>query len=1108
MRPSCAGRTIRAVLLVALLARCSEDRTSVSSPWPAPDGAAAAVVAGEVLVGAGNIARCDRQNDEATARLLDTLPGTVFTAGSNVNTSGSLDDFTSCYGPSWGRHQSRTRPAAGVKEYLTPGASGYFTYFGSAAGDTGKGYYSYDLGAWHIMVLNSSIAMSAGSPQEQWLRAELASNTKRCTLAYWYYPRFSSSGTNVRSSVKPLWSALYASRADLVVNAHYRVYERFAPQTPDQVPDNNGIRQFTVGTGGQGADTFSAPIANSEVRSSGAYGVLKLTLGAGTYAWEFVPVAAGGFTDSGTGSCHSTASGIPVSSVGVDPASASVVAGATVALTATPQDADGNPLSGRVVTWASDAPAVASVRGSGLVTGLTPGTATITATSEGKSGSSGVTVTAPPPGSPMVLVGAGDIATCSGTTDEATASMLDGISGTVITIGDNVYENGTSAEYAGCYDPSWGRHKARTRPVPGNHDYNTPGATGYYGYFGAAAGDPAKGYYSYDVGEWHLVALNSEISTSVGSPQEQWLRADLGASSRRCTLAYWHKPRFSSGVHGSSTATQPLWEALYEAGSEVVLVGHDHDYERFGPQLADGTPDGVYGMREFVVGTGGASHSGYGFGTVVANSEVRNGAAFGVLKLTLSADGYQWAFVPVSGQTFADSGSGSCHDIPPNRPPVARPGGPYTGEATIQFNASASSDLEGNLPLSFAWDFGDGATGSGATPTHTYSAFGTYPVTLTATDSKGAASAPARTTVTIANVAPLVNAGSDASLRPGATFGLRAAFRDPGTDAPWTYTITWGDGAQDGGSTTTQLDAITAGHAYATVGQYSVRVTVTDANGGAGSDEAVVTVAQVIEPQVLVGAGQIARCDLANDEATASLLDGIPGTVFALGDNVRVSGSVADFTACYDPSWGRHKARTRPAVGELEYQTAGASGYFDYFWPAAGDPNKGYYSYELGDWHIVVLNSNISMSVGSPQEQWLRADLAASGKRCTLAYWHHPRFSSYGTTVRTAIKPLWDALYAAGAELVVNAHYRLYERFAPQTPNEGADPQNGIRQFTVGTGGQGIEFFGTTFRPNSEVRNSGAYGVLKLTLATDSYSWDFVPIAGQTFRDSGSGSCH
>src|SRR5438094_5235262 len=193
---------------------------------------------------------------------------------------------------------------------------------------------------------------------------------------------------------------------------------------------------------------------------------------------------------------------------------------------------------------------------------------------------------------------------------------------------------------------------------------------------------------------------------------------------------------------------------------------------------------------------------------------------------------------------------------------------------------------------------------------------------------------------------------------------------------------------------------------------------------------------------VLVGAGEVERCENAVGAATARLLDTIPGTVFTTGDNIRLSGSLAEFTACYDPTWGRHKGRTRPAAGPYEYQTAGAAGYFDYFGSAAGERDKGYYSYELGAWHIVVLNSNIPTSAGSPQEQWLRADLAASSKRCTLAYWQHPRFSSYGAApVRAAVRPLWDALYDAGAAVVLNGHDRLYERFAPQTPEEVADPE-------------------------------------------------------------------
>lgn len=263
----------------------------------------------------------------------------------------------------------------------------------------------------------------------------------------------------------------------------------------------------------------------------------------------------------------------------------------------------------------------------------------------------------------LVLVGAGDIASCNSTGDEATAALLDEISGTVFTIGDNVYPSGTAAQFADCYDPSWGRHKARTRPSPGNHDYETSGAAGYFDYFGALAGDPAKGYYSYDLGEWHIIALNSNCSAvggcGAGSPQEQWLRADLAAHPRACTLAYWHHPRFSSGRHGSNTAFQAFWQALYEYGADVVLNGHDHDYERFAPQNPSGVADPQHGIRQFVAGMGGRSH--YLFeGSPIANSEVRNDDTFGVLKLTLHPTSYTWEFVPEAGKTFTDSGSEPC----------------------------------------------------------------------------------------------------------------------------------------------------------------------------------------------------------------------------------------------------------------------------------------------------------------------------------------------------------------------------------------------------------------------------------------------------------------
>jgi len=372
-------------------------------------------------------------------------------------------------------------------------------------------------------------------------------------------------------------------------------------------------------------------------------------------------VTAGSATITATSEGKSGTSAItvvhmPVASVTVTPASGTVSAGSSVQLTATPKDANGNPLVGRTVTWQSSNTATATVNGSGLVSGVAAGSATITATSEGQSGTSAITVT--PPSASVVLVGAGDIADC--TTGEPTAKLLDNIAGTVFTAGDNAYSNGTASEYASCYDPSWGRHKARTRPAPGNHDYGTSGATGYYNYFGALAGPAGLGYYSYDLGAWHVVSLNSNVSMSAGSAQEVWLRADLAASTKTCTIAYWHHPRFSSGAsHGSSTMSAGAFQALYDAGAEIVIVGHDHEYERFAPQTPNAGADPVRGIREFVVGTGGAGL--YSFATPLPNSEVRDNTSHGLLKLSLSDGSYTWQYIPVAGNSFTDSGSGTCH---------------------------------------------------------------------------------------------------------------------------------------------------------------------------------------------------------------------------------------------------------------------------------------------------------------------------------------------------------------------------------------------------------------------------------------------------------------
>jgi acid phosphatase type 7 len=269
-------------------------------------------------------------------------------------------------------------------------------------------------------------------------------------------------------------------------------------------------------------------------------------------------------------------------------------------------------------------------------------------------------------GADPVLVGAGDIASCDDLAGaEATAKLIDGIPGTVFAAGDLAYPDGSDEQFAKCYGPTWGRFKDRTRPAVGNHEYHSDGASGYSRYFGAAAGDPKKGYYSYDLGAWHIIVINSECSEVGGcdapSPQGQWLRQDLAQHNVACTLAYFHKPLFSSGgKHGNDPQMKPLWDALYAANADVVINGHDHDYERFAPQDPDGKADTKRGIREFVVGSGG-KNSHRSFGTTKPNSEARNDDTFGVLKLTLHSSGYDWEFVPQAGKSFHDSGSGVCH---------------------------------------------------------------------------------------------------------------------------------------------------------------------------------------------------------------------------------------------------------------------------------------------------------------------------------------------------------------------------------------------------------------------------------------------------------------
>lgn len=269
----------------------------------------------------------------------------------------------------------------------------------------------------------------------------------------------------------------------------------------------------------------------------------------------------------------------------------------------------------------------------------------------------------PVPAAEAILLAAGDIADCNSPGDEATAALLAERPGTIQSLGDTVYQYGTALELLHCYDPSWGRFKDRTHPATGNHDYGSANAAPYFDYFGAAAGEIGKGYYSYDLGSWHIVVLNSNCSAvggcNPGSTQETWFKADLAAHPKKCTLAAWHAPRFSSGLHQNNTSVSAFYQDAYDAGVDVILTGHDHDYERFAPQDPSGAADTSRGIRQFVIGTGGIALRS--FAAVQPNSQARIAGEYGILQLNLHPDSYEWQFVPEAGKNQTDSGAGTCH---------------------------------------------------------------------------------------------------------------------------------------------------------------------------------------------------------------------------------------------------------------------------------------------------------------------------------------------------------------------------------------------------------------------------------------------------------------
>jgi hypothetical protein len=354
------------------------------------------------------------------------------------------------------------------------------------------------------------------------------------------------------------------------------------------------------------------------------------------------------------------------------------------------------------------------------------------------------------------------------------------------------------------------------------------------------------------------------------------------------------------------------------------------------------------------------------------------------------------------------------------------------------------------------------------------------------------------------NQAPLASAGG-----PYVSSTLSVAFTgeastDPDSNLPLVYIWDFGDG--QGGTGASPV------HDYAAPGSYQVSLRVTDALGAVSQPSVTGAAVSFSNAIVLTVAGNIASCSTDRDAATGGLLDGIPGWVAALGDNAFPEGTVQDYVQCYNPAWGRHRDRTFAVMGNHEYQTGSARAAFDYFGDRAGPVDLGYYSVDLGDWHVVVVNDNepyVSIQAGSPQDQWLAADLAANARPCTLVMFHQPRFlssDSPGFLERGGHRQLWERLYQAGVDLVLNAQQHHYERMAPMSPDGSPDEARGIRQFNVGTGGESVALPTVAIHPQSEVR-AAEFGVLKLILSSGGYAWEFIPVEG-TFSDSGLATCH
>ena len=349
------------------------------------------------------------------------------------------------------------------------------------------------------------------------------------------------------------------------------------------------------------------------------------------------------------------------------------------------------------------------------------------------------------------------MASCWSSGDESVSRLLDTLPGTVVIPGDTEQNHGYAAEFEGCYDPSWGRHKARTKSAVGDHEYSSGAADGYFDYFGSTMGEHGKGWYSYDRGAWHIVVLNSNCEfvggCGPGSEQYQWLQQDLQEHAGSCVGAYWHHPRFSAGgTHGNKLNGQPFWDLLYQYGAEWVLGGNDHNYQRFAPQTPSGELDRDRGMRQFVVGVGGTMH--YPLGTPLPNTEVQNSGTFGVLKLTLHDTSYDWRFLGQDGKTFTDSGSTDCSPLSAAEPPDTTIDSGPSGTVQATDASFAFSANRGGTTFECSLD-GSAFTGCSSPKSLSALAVGEHTFRVRAVDSAaGSDPTPASRTWTIAEPPP------------------------------------------------------------------------------------------------------------------------------------------------------------------------------------------------------------------------------------------------------------------------------------------------------------------------------------------------------------------